>query len=170
MPVSAASVIGVALIRVGAELLEQRRKRVGRHVEDLRIAPHLLGDRLDGGLVVGQLSHRPILASGRKHVVGRLLGQREGARLGEGDGGLERGHDLALHRLQPGIVEFTLLPQLPLEQRDRILLLPRLDLRPVAGIGLAAAFGVAAPAVGLALDQRRAAARRAPAPRRAFAA
>ena len=150
--------IGVALIRGRAELLEQRRQRVGRHVEDLRIAPHLLGDRLERGLVVCQLAHRPLLASGRKHVVGRLLGQREGACLGEGDGRLERSHDLALDGLQPGVVEVTLVPQLPLEQRDRILLLPRLDLRLVAGIGLPPALRVAALAVGLALDQRRAAA------------
>ena len=47
MPVIAASAIGVALIRLSAELLEQRRDRVGRHVEDLGIAPHLLGDGLD---------------------------------------------------------------------------------------------------------------------------
>ena len=44
-----------------AELLQQRRKRVGRHVEDLGIAPHLFGNRFDGGLVIGQLSHVPVL-------------------------------------------------------------------------------------------------------------
>src|SRR6266851_5045544 len=48
---------------LGAKLAEQRRKRVGRHVEDLGIAPHLLGDGFDRGFVVRQLSHRLLLAS-----------------------------------------------------------------------------------------------------------
>ena len=109
-----------------------------------------------------QLSHRPLLASRCKYVVGRLFGQREGTGLGEGDGGFERGHDVALDRLQTSVVERTLVPQLPLEQRDRILLLPRLDLCLVAGIGLPLALRVGALAVGLALDQRRAAARPRP--------
>ena len=59
---------------LGAKLLEQRRQRVGRHVEDLGIAPHLLGDGFEGGLVIRKLPHRALLASGRKHVVARLLG------------------------------------------------------------------------------------------------
>jgi hypothetical protein len=46
---------------LGAELPEQRRNGVGRHVEDLGIAPHLLGDRFERGLVVRQLSHRLLL-------------------------------------------------------------------------------------------------------------
>src|SRR5439155_20053647 len=48
---------------LGAELLQQRRQRIGRHVEDLGVAPHLLGDGFEGGLVIRQLSHRPVLAS-----------------------------------------------------------------------------------------------------------
>ena len=40
-----------------AELLGERRNRVGRQVEDRRIAPHLLGDRREGGLRIGHLGH-----------------------------------------------------------------------------------------------------------------
>ena len=49
-----------------AKLLQERRDCVGRHVEDLGVAPHLLGDRLERGLVVGQLSHDPVLAQAEK--------------------------------------------------------------------------------------------------------
>ena len=37
------------------------------------IAPHLFGDGFERGLVIRQLSHRLILASGRKHIIGRVL-------------------------------------------------------------------------------------------------
>jgi hypothetical protein len=50
--------------------------------------------------------------SGREHVVGCLFGQGEGTCLGEGDGGLQRAHDLALHHLHPCIVESALLAKL----------------------------------------------------------
>ncbi len=50
----------------GAELAEQRRQRVGRHVKDLGIAPHLFGDRLDRGLVIAQLSHPSLPAEGKR--------------------------------------------------------------------------------------------------------
>src|SRR4051794_5995792 len=45
------------------ELLEQWRQRIGGHVEDLGIAPHLLGDGLERGLAICELSHRLILES-----------------------------------------------------------------------------------------------------------
>src|SRR5437588_3393496 len=110
--------------------------------------------RLEGRAMPMQLT----VTSGSEHVVGRLFGQREWARLGERDGGLECGHDLAFDAAQRGIVELTLVPELPLEQRDRIPALPRFALRRVAGIRLPFALGVGAPAVGLTLDQGRAAA------------
>jgi hypothetical protein len=50
--------------------------------------------------------------SGREHVVGCVFGQGEGTCLGEGDGGLQRAHDLALHHLHPCIVESALLAKL----------------------------------------------------------
>src|SRR5204863_668217 len=78
------------------------------------------------------------------------------------DSGLESGHDFALHRLHPGVVEVALLSQLEFELRDRILTLPRFALSRVAGIGLPAALGMGALAVGLAFDQGRAAARPRP--------
>ena len=53
---------------------EMRRNRVGRHVEDLGIAPHLFGDGFERGLVIRHFFHHPVLASRRKHIIGRLLG------------------------------------------------------------------------------------------------
>ena len=65
---------------------------------------HLLGDGFERGLVICQLSHRRLLASGRKHIVGRLLGQRERAGLGEGDSGFEHAHNVGFHAPQSRIV------------------------------------------------------------------
>src|SRR5712691_4437753 len=92
-------------------------------------------------------------SSGRKGVLGRLLGQGKRARFGKGDGGLESADDVALHGFHPGVVEFALVPELPLEQRDRILPLPRFDLPWIARVGLPPAFRVGALAIGLALVQ-----------------
>src|SRR5579862_6211456 len=89
-------------------------------------------------------------SSSRKHVLGRLLGRREGAGFREGDGSLERARNLALHRHQARLVEVALLLQLVHEARDRVSALPRLDLDRVARVGLAAALGMGAPAIGLA--------------------
>src|SRR5215831_1978991 len=137
------------------EFVKQRWQRVGRHVKDLGVAPHLLGDGFERGLVICQLSHRRLLASGLKHIVGRLLGQRERAGLGEGDSGFEHAHNVAFHAPQPRIVQLALVAQLPFESRDRITPLPGFNFGWVARIGLPAALGMGPPAVGLALDQRR---------------
>ena len=71
-----------------------------------------------------------ILALGREYVVGGLLRQREGACLGEGDGGFESGHDLAFHGLERRIVEFALFRTKAFElSKDRVIIgrLPESD-------------------------------------------
>ena len=57
MPVIALSAIGVGAHPLLAELLEQRRDRVGGHVEDRLVLAHLLGDRFEAALRVSLLSH-----------------------------------------------------------------------------------------------------------------
>src|SRR2546430_10822320 len=99
---------------------------------------------------------------GRKGVFDRLLGCREGAGLGEGDGGFQSGDDVVLYGLHPGVVEVALVSELPLELRDRITPHPRFALPRVARIGLSTALGVGAPAIGLALDHGWAFARARP--------
>ena len=94
--------------------------------------------------------------SRREHVLERLLRLRERARLGERDGATRCWR--ALPCPSPAIRRRSVAPwalSCPTQPRDRVLLLPGFDLILGAEIRLADALGVGAPAVGLALDQRR---------------
>src|SRR5262249_4172896 len=93
-------------------------------------------------------------SSGRIHILKRMLGFGERTCCGVGHSGLDAGKHLLVHRLPVGVGDGPLGLELPEQARDWVLLLPGLDLLLGPEVGLADAFGVRAPAKGLAFDQR----------------
>ncbi len=135
-------------------------------IEDVRVAPHLLGDAVADGIEPALLHH--LRRGGRTKRLGRVdrLGidmvrdgrrVRLGAGAGEGQRLAGRSLDAGVDRVEIGGGDAELADEPGAEQRDRIALQPGVHLLLGAvGAGDVVALVVADGAVGLGLDQRRA--------------
>ncbi len=154
-----------------AELLHQAggdgEIAAGGHVlaqdEDPLVAPHLLGQGLADGLGVGYLPHPAGGLDPLPVKVGRLRREdvlsdggrvRIGALLGEGQRLLDGPLGLAFHLLEIGLGDGALGQEPGLEALDGAPGFPLLHLL-LAAIAGRFPLGVAAPAIGEALDKRR---------------